>query len=256
MFWQRFEELCHERGVKPNRVALQIGVSSASITKWKNGTVPSTDSLKKVANYFSVSVDYLLGESDTAVDDSVLDIVDSIEQDILESCNGDLNIAIKWQDERDSLSARLEAAHKVRRETSNISAVYDDHIRMVPVYESVSAGFGALAENSVVDFIPLRIVSDYEAAETICIRVQGDSMYPKIEDGDLIQVHKQDSVDSGEIAVVLLDGEEGLVKKVIYGPTWIELHSINPMYPVQRFEDADVLRLRVVGKVKGVFKAL
>ncbi len=139
---------------------------------------------------------------------------------------------------------------------SNISAVFDDHIRMVPVFESVSAGFGALAENSVVDFIPLRIVSDYEASETICIRVQGDSMYPKIEDGDLIQVHKQDSVDSGDIAVVLLDGEEGLVKKVIYGPTWIELHSINPMYPVQRFEDADVLRLRVVGKVKGVFKAL
>lgn len=142
------------------------------------------------------------------------------------------------------------------KEPSNISAVFDDHIRMVPVFESVSAGFGALAENSVVDFIPLRIVSDYEAAETICIRVQGDSMYPKIEDGDLIQVHKQDSVDSGEIAVVLLDGEEGLVKKVIYGPTWIELHSINPMYPVQRFEDADVLRLKVVGKVKRVIKEL
>ncbi|MGN0647144.1 MAG: helix-turn-helix domain-containing protein [Oscillospiraceae bacterium] len=141
-------------------------------------------------------------------------------------------------------------------EPSNISAVYEDHIRMVPVFESVSAGFGALAENSVVDFIPLRIVSDYEASETICIRVQGDSMFPKIENGDIIQVHKQESVDSGDIAVVLLDGDEGLVKKVVYGSDWIELHSINPMYPVQRFEKADVLRLRVVGKVKGVFKAL
>lgn len=141
-------------------------------------------------------------------------------------------------------------------EPSNISAVYEDHIRMVPVFESVSAGFGALAENSVVDFIPLRIVSDYEAAETICIRVDGDSMFPKIENGDIIQVHKQESVDSGDIAVVLLDGDEGLVKKVVYGSDWIELHSINPMYPVQRFEKADVLRLRVVGKVKGVFKAL
>lgn len=40
-------------------------------------------------------------------------------------------------------------------EPSNISAVYDDHIRMVPVFESVSAGFGALAENNVVDSIPL-----------------------------------------------------------------------------------------------------
>lgn len=141
-------------------------------------------------------------------------------------------------------------------EPSNISAVFSDHIRMVPVFESVSAGFGALAENSVVDFIPLRIVSDYEASETICIRVQGDSMYPKIENGDLIQVHKQDSVDSGDIAVVLLDGEEGLVKKVIYGPTWIELHSINPEYQVRRFDDADVLRLKVVGKVKRVIKEL
>ncbi|MDD5947680.1 MAG: XRE family transcriptional regulator [Oscillospiraceae bacterium] len=139
---------------------------------------------------------------------------------------------------------------------SNIAAIYDDHIRMVPVFESVSAGFGALAENSVVDYLPLRIVSDYEASETICIRVQGDSMFPKIENGDIIQVHKQESVDSGEIAVVLLDGDEGLVKKVVYGSDWIELHSINPMYPVQRFENADVLRLRVVGKVKGVFKAL
>ncbi len=139
--------------------------------------------------------------------------------------------------------------------TSNIAAVYDDHIRMIPVYESVSAGFGALAENTVTDYQPVRIVSDSEAAETICIRVTGDSMFPKIEDGDIIQVRKQDSVDSGDIAVVLLDGEEGLVKKVIYGPTWIELHSTNPMYPVQRFEGAEVQRLRVVGLVRGVFHA-
>lgn len=171
----------------------------------------------------------------------------------------DYEMLLKLSEFFDTTVERLladDAAAPVPAPVSNISAVFDDHIRMVPVYESVSAGFGAPAENSVVDFIPLRIVSDYEAAETICIRVQGDSMYPKIEDGDLIQVHKQDSVDSGEIAVVLLDGEEGLVKKVIYGPTWIELHSINPMYPVQRFEDADVLRLKVVGKVKRVIKEL
>lgn len=171
----------------------------------------------------------------------------------------DYEMLLKLSEFFDTTVERLladDAPAPIPAPVSNISAVFDDHIRMVPVFESVSAGFGALAENSVVDFIPLRIVSDYEASETICIRVQGDSMYPKIENGDLIQVHKQDSVDSGEIAVVLLDGEEGLVKKVIYGPTWIELHSINPMYPVQRFEDADVLRLRVVGKVKGVFKAL
>ena len=52
----------------------------------------------------------------------------------------------------------------------------------------------------------------------------------------------------------LLDGEEGLVKKVVYGSDWIELHSINPYYPVRRFDGEEVLRLRVVGLVKGCFR--
>lgn len=138
-------------------------------------------------------------------------------------------------------------------EGSNINAVFSDSFRMIPVFESVSAGFGAYADGQIVDYMPLRIVSDAEAAETIAIRVTGDSMSPKIEDGDLIQCHKQESVDSGSIAVVLLDGEEGLVKRVVYGTDWIELQSINPYYPPRRFEGEEVLRIRVVGIVKGVF---
>ncbi len=139
-------------------------------------------------------------------------------------------------------------------EQSNISAVFTDNIRMIPLYESVSAGFGAHAEDTVVDYLPIRIESEYEYKETICIRVSGDSMYPKIEDGDIIQVHLQKSVDSGDIAVVMIDGEEGVVKKVVYGKTWVELHSINPEYKTRRFDGAEVQRLDVVGKVKGSYK--
>lgn len=141
-------------------------------------------------------------------------------------------------------------------EKTNISAVYQKNIRMIPVFESVSAGFGAYADNQILDYCPFIINSEKEAAETIAIRVSGDSMSPKIEDGDIIRVHKQESVDSGSIAVVLLDGEEGLVKKVVYGSDWIELHSINPYYPVRRFDGEEVLRLRVVGLVKGSFREI
>lgn len=141
-------------------------------------------------------------------------------------------------------------------ESANVSAVYSDSIRMIPVYESVSAGFGARADEQVIDYCPFLIASESEAEETIAIRVTGDSMSPKIEDGDIIRVHCQDSVDSGSIAVVLLDGEEGLVKRVEYGRDWIELISINPYYPPRRFEGEEVLRIRVVGLVKGVFREL
>lgn len=130
------------------------------------------------------------------------------------------------------------------------------HIFNIPTYNSVSAGFGALALDEIIGYTPLFIEHISEAEKTICIQVKGDSMFPKIEDGDLIQVRKQTSVDSGSVAVVLLDGEEGLVKKIEYGEDWIELHSFNPMYPVMRFAGADVQRISVVGLVKKVIKNL
>jgi repressor LexA len=135
-------------------------------------------------------------------------------------------------------------------EPSNISAIYNDKIYNIPLYESVSAGFGAYADDYIVDYVPLRFTNAHEASETLCIKVSGDSMSPNIKDGDTIIVHKQDSVDSGDIAVLLIDGEEAVVKKVIYDAENIELHSFNPLYPVRTFSGADVLRVRVVGKVK------
>ncbi len=124
----------------------------------------------------------------------------------------------------------------------------------IPIYDSVSAGFGALAINEIKDYTELPFSSAAEAGETLCIIVHGDSMSPRIQDGDLIQVQRQDSVDSGDIAAVLLDGDNGLVKKVTYGPEWIRLISLNPAYPPVELNGAEVLRCRIVGKVKRVIR--
>ena len=125
---------------------------------------------------------------------------------------------------------------------------------MIPVFESASAGFGAYADESICDYIPCIIDNEYDVPNTLCIRVIGDSMSPKIEDGDIIQVLKQSSVDSGSIAVVLIDNDEGYVKKVYYGHDWIELHSFNPNYPVMRFKGPEVQRINVVGKVVKIIR--
>lgn len=142
------------------------------------------------------------------------------------------------------------------REHGNISEVISGGVYKIPMFESVSAGFGAYAANEIVDYIPTVISNKYDVDDTIAIRVTGDSMYPKIEDGDIIIVRKQESVDSGDIAVVLLDGDEGLVKVIEYGNSWVELRSLNEDYPVRRFEGAECQRLRVVGKVQQVIKML
>ena len=139
---------------------------------------------------------------------------------------------------------------------SNVSPLPSDKIFMRPLYNSVAAGIGAVADNTILTYIPTFISNSMEKDMYIWVNVQGDSMSPLIDDGSKILIKKQESVDSGQIAVVLIDGEEAVVKKVEYGNDWIELVSVNPYYPPRRFEGADVQRIRVVGLVKEVSKAL
>ncbi len=63
MFWKRFYNLCMRSGKRPNPVGKEIGLSSGIISKWKNGGIPNGETLMKLAKYFDVSVDYLLGLS-------------------------------------------------------------------------------------------------------------------------------------------------------------------------------------------------
>jgi len=140
-------------------------------------------------------------------------------------------------------------------EKSNIAEVLPkSEIRMIPLFETVSAGFGAYASDEIIDYVPLYIANDNEAENTLCIKVNGDSMYPKIENGDIVQVLKQDMVDSGQIAVVLIDGEEGLVKKVKIEKDFIELISLNPEYQPKKYEREEMNRVSIVGLVKKIIK--
>lgn len=137
---------------------------------------------------------------------------------------------------------------------SNATILPQEKIRMIPVYESVSAGFGAYADNYILEYIPLFISSDEEAHNTLCIKVQGNSMYPKIEDGDSIQVLKQDWCEPGQVAIVLIDDENAVVKKVEYDKSSITLLSFNPEYAPRVFKGAERDRLKILGIVRKVIK--
>lgn len=63
-FFNRVQQLCSEKGVSVTSVALELGFSRSTPTAWKKGNVPSADAVEKVADYFNVSTDYLLGRTD------------------------------------------------------------------------------------------------------------------------------------------------------------------------------------------------
>ena len=133
--------------------------------------------------------------------------------------------------------------------------IISNNIYSIPVYESVSAGFGATAISTPVGYYPMYIENPSEANDIFCVMVTGDSMYPIINDGDMIVVHKQPEVNNSQIAVVYnKDSDDAFVKKISYGDNSIDLISINPMYPPLHFEGDKMNDICIEGLVIQVIK--
>lgn len=81
MFIDTFSALCNKKGVSMNRACIEIGISRTATAKWKNGSVPNGQTLAKIAEYFDVTVGYLLGsETNTApAATSKGDVLDEID---------------------------------------------------------------------------------------------------------------------------------------------------------------------------------
>lgn len=125
------------------------------------------------------------------------------------------------------------------------------NVARIPILGTVKAGYDWLAEENVVDYITLKEELP-NVNEYFGLRITGDSMLPLLSDGDLVIVHDQDDVESGQTAVVLINGEEATVKKVVKTNDGIELHSMNPYYPTKKFtyEDMKNIPVKIIGRVK------
>ena len=124
----------------------------------------------------------------------------------------------------------------------------------IPLIGEVAAGYGAYAENNIIDRIDIPKSWIKGNGDHVFLRVSGDSMEPEIHDGDLALIRIQASVDSGDYAVVVIDGESGVIKRVMYDSNWVELQSINTMYAPRRFEGEDLQRIRIFGIVRKIIR--
>ena len=118
----------------------------------------------------------------------------------------------------------------------------------IPVLGYVRAGMPIEAIEDVIDYIDYKgeVSSDYFG-----LVIRGNSMEPRICDGDIVIVKKQSFIESGEVAVVLVNAMEATVKKVIKKGTGITLVPFNKDYKEMFFSAEDISRLPVtiVGKV-------
>lgn len=116
----------------------------------------------------------------------------------------------------------------------------------IPFLGSVACGQPIYAEEDKESYIVLgtNIKADF------CLRAQGDSMIDaRIHDGDIVYVRKQEAVDNGEVAVVLI-GDEATLKRVYYYPDKqkLLLQPANPKYEPFIYVGDELDQIRILGK--------
>lgn len=121
----------------------------------------------------------------------------------------------------------------------------------IPVLGRVVAGIPIEAVEEILDYE--EITPELAATgEFFALQVKGDSMLPKLEEGDVVIVKKQADVETGDIAIVLVNGDEATIKQVKKVTGGIMLYGFNPdvyephFYSNQQIED---LPVRILGKV-------
>lgn len=126
---------------------------------------------------------------------------------------------------------------------------------------TVRAGFGGCIDEiptgKRVD-IPVSMLKGRPSTDYFTLRVRGNSMYPKLIDGDTILCLRCNSVDSGSLAVILYNGDDATVKKVNYiaGEDWLELIPSNPEYETKRLSGYELDQCRIIGKVVNLIREM
>lgn len=125
-----------------------------------------------------------------------------------------------------------------------------DTPRRVPVLGRVAAGVPIDAIEDVLDWeeIPEAMAM---TGEFFGLKIKGDSMQPRIAEGDVVIVRNQPDAESGDVVIVQVNGDTATCKRLMKHETGISLISFNPMYEPINFTNEEIERLPVtiIGKV-------
>lgn len=121
----------------------------------------------------------------------------------------------------------------------------------VPVLGDVAAGIPIEAIENIVDYEEIDTAMA-STGEFFGLRIRGSSMEPRIREGDVVIVRQQEDADTGDTAVVLVNGDSATVKRIKKEPDGgIWLIPNNPAYDPQHYSPAEVAEcpVRIIGKV-------
>lgn len=120
----------------------------------------------------------------------------------------------------------------------------------VPVYGRVAAGIPLEMIEDIIDTeeIPEEMA---RTGEFFGLQIKGDSMEPKISNGDIVIVRQQDDAETGDIVIATVNGDEATCKRLRKYRDGIELISNNPSYEPMFFSNEEIEQkpVKIIGRV-------
>lgn len=188
-------------------LAVALGYSKQTISNWETGLkTPRMGAIQKLADYFNVSKSFLI-DGEEVTNKNILSIYNRLN-------------------ESNQIKVYNFAEKTLENQNNNIVDLRE--YRDIDIQSTVSAGTGVVdLDASHVERISYNgfIPNKYDAA----FRVQGDSMEPVFQDGEIVFVVKDEDVRNGQIGVVLIDGE-AFIKKMYVEGNKLRLVSLNKQY--------------------------
>ena len=122
--------------------------------------------------------------------------------------------------------------------------------KWIPVLGYVRAGIPTEAVEEILDYEEIS-PQMAQSGEHFALKIKGDSMEPRIKDGDVVIVRKQDYADSGDIAVAIVNGDDATVKRNKKRPEGLMLIPNNPAYEPMFYSNEEIqsIPVTIIGKV-------
>lgn len=215
--YERYLELLNENACKSADVAKATGIHPSTFSDWKKGkSSPKYDKIQKIADYFGVEPDWLSGKSNFKTKKEMFKHYDDI---------------------------------------TDIPALKNDIFRLqrglkIPVLGEVAAGTPIWAEENYIGYEEISEELS-KSGDYFGLKIKGDSMSPRISEGDTVIIKQQDDAESGDIVIVLINGDSATCKRLMKYKDGISLISLNPAYEPMIFSNQEIKDkpIRIIGKV-------
>ncbi|MBQ2968712.1 MAG: helix-turn-helix domain-containing protein [Clostridia bacterium] len=208
----KIRHLRENRNMTQTDVAKRVGIATQTIFKYEKGMVTNIplENIEKLADIFEVSPSYLMG----------------------------------WE-EKDETTFNIE-------DRLLPPTITEDTVTF-PILGEIAAGYDMIAvedwSGETIE-IPRYYLKGRPMEDYFVLRVHGDSMYPQYQDGDIVLILKQTTLNrSGEIGAVIYEDDTATLKKVEYvpGEDWMEMIPLNPEFKPKRIEGEALEHCRILG---------